>query len=113
MIGKIVEGTQLTRKTVVRILQGIREDVFGQFKINPEDFIIKVSNLINDEKATVIIEHIQYNKLEQSYDTVFYATDKETGEYVNLQTIKTGGTQRIPVSRSPAARPYADEDADG
>ena len=69
LIGKIVEGTQLTRKTVVRILQGIREDVFGQFKINPEDFIIKVSNLINDEKATVIIEHIQYNKLEKAYNT--------------------------------------------
>jgi len=69
LIGKIVEDTQLTRKTVVRILQGIREDVFGQFKINPEDFIIKVSNLINDEKATVIIEHIQYNKLEKAYET--------------------------------------------
>lgn len=69
LIGKIVEGTQLTRKTVVRILQGIREDVFGQFKINPEDFIIKVSNMINDEKATVIIEHIQYNKLEKAYST--------------------------------------------
>ena len=41
---------------------------------------------------------VTFQELEQSYDTVFYATDKETGEYVNLQTIKTGGTQRIPVS---------------
>ena len=69
LIGKIVEGTQLTRKTVVRILQSIKEETFAQFKINPEDFIIKVSNLINDEKATVIIEHIQYNKLEKAYET--------------------------------------------
>lgn len=69
LIGKIVEETQLTRKSVVKILQGIRADVFNQFNINPEDFIIKVSNLINEEKATVIIEHITYNKLEEEYQT--------------------------------------------
>lgn len=69
LIGKLVEETQLTRKSIVKILQGIREDVFNQFKINPEDFIIKVANLINEEKATVIIEHIAYNKLDEVYQT--------------------------------------------
>lgn len=69
LIGKIVEETKLTRKSVVKILQGIKEDTFYQFKVNPEDFIIKVSNLINEEKATVIIEHITYNKLEEAYQT--------------------------------------------
>ena len=69
LIGKIVEKTNLTRKSIVKILQGVREDVFNQFKVNPEDFIIKVSNLINEQKATVIIEHITYNKLEDAYDT--------------------------------------------
>ena len=69
LIGKIVEATNLTRKSVVKILQGIREDKFDMFKKNPEDFIIKVSNLINEEKATVIIQRITYNKLEENYDT--------------------------------------------
>ncbi|MCM1004146.1 MAG: DEAD/DEAH box helicase family protein [Candidatus Gastranaerophilales bacterium] len=69
LIGKIVEETTLTRKSVLKILQGIREDVFNQFKINPEDFIIKISKLINEQKATVIIEHITYNKLEEIYQT--------------------------------------------
>ena len=69
LIGKIVEGTGLTRKSIVQILQGIALDKFEQFKINPEDFIIKVSKLINEEKATVIIEHITYNKLDESYTT--------------------------------------------
>lgn len=69
LIGKIVEDTGLTRKSVVQILQGIKKEKFDLFKANPEDFIIKVSNFINEEKATVIIEHIQYNKLEEIYDT--------------------------------------------
>ena len=69
LVGKIVEGTQLTRKSVIKILQGIKKDVFDKFKLNPEEFIVKVSNLINDAKATVIIEHIQYNKLQKVYET--------------------------------------------
>ena len=60
--------TGLTRKAVVQILSGIRKDVFDQFKYNLEEFIIKAAGLINDEKATAIIEHITYNMLDERYD---------------------------------------------
>ncbi len=43
--------------------------VFNQFKDNPEEFIIKAAGLINDEKATAIIEHITYDILNEHYDT--------------------------------------------
>ena len=69
LVGKIVEETNLTRKDVVSILTGIHEYVFNQFKDNPEEFIIKASRLINNEKATAIIEHITYNILDEKYDT--------------------------------------------
>lgn len=69
LVGKLVEETGLTRKAVVDILVGIDKDVFDQFKNNPEEFIIKAANLINDEKATVIIQHITYNVLDEQYDT--------------------------------------------
>lgn len=69
LVGKLVEETGLTRKAVVDILVGIDEAVFDQYKNNPETFIIKAANLINDEKATVIIQHITYNVLEEQYDT--------------------------------------------
>ena len=69
LIGKIEEGTGLTRKTIVEILQGIRKDTFDQFKNNPEEFILKAISLINDEKATAIIEHITYNILDDAYQT--------------------------------------------
>ena len=67
LIGKIVEGTGLTRKDVIAILQGIRADVFQQFRNNPEEFIMRACSLIEDEKATVIIEHITYHALEDHY----------------------------------------------
>ena len=68
LIGKLVGETGLTRKAVVQILSGIRKDVFDQFKYNLEEFIIKAAGLINDEKATAIIEHITYNMLDERYD---------------------------------------------
>lgn len=69
LIGKLVDETGLTRKSLIDILKGIREDVFNKFKTNPEEFIIKVGKLINDEKATSIIQHITYDVLEEKYDT--------------------------------------------
>ena len=69
LVGKLVAETGLTRKAVVEILTGIEKAVFEQFKDNPEEFIIKAADLINDEKATAIIQHITYNMLDERYDT--------------------------------------------
>ena len=69
LIGKLVSETKLTRKAIVEILTGIEKTVFNQFKDNPEEFIIKAAALINDEKATAIIQHITYDLLDESYDT--------------------------------------------
>ena len=69
LIGKLVDETGLTRKAVIRILQGIQSSVFNQFKDNPEEFIIKAAALINDEKATAIIEHITYDVMDEKYGT--------------------------------------------
>ena len=69
LVGKLVSETGLTRKAVVEILTGIEKAVFDQFRDNPEEFIIKAAGLINDEKATAIIQHITYNMLDEHYDT--------------------------------------------
>lgn len=69
LIGKLVEETGLTRKAVIQILKGIQPSVFNQFKDNPEEFIIKAAGLINDEKATAIIEHITYDVMDDHYGT--------------------------------------------
>ena len=72
LIGKLVDEIGLTRKAIIQILQGIDVSVFDQFKLNPEEFIIKAAGLINDEKATAIIEHITYDVMDEKYDTTVF-----------------------------------------
>ena len=72
LVGKLVDETGLTRKAIVQILQGIQPAVFNQFKDNPEEFIIKAAALINDEKATAIIEHITYDVIDEKYGTEIF-----------------------------------------
>ena len=67
LVGKLVDETGLTRKAIIAILRGIKAVVFNQFKDNPEEFIAKAAALINDEKATAIIEHITYDVLDDHY----------------------------------------------
>jgi len=68
LIGKVVENVQLTRKTVVNILGGISRPVFAQFKTNPESFIAETTHLIQEQKATVIIEHLSYDAVTETHD---------------------------------------------
>jgi type III restriction enzyme len=68
LIGKLAEGTQLTRRTVAEILKGMNVAVFAQFRTNPEHFIAEATRLINEQKATVIIEHLAYDPVEDKFD---------------------------------------------
>jgi type III restriction enzyme len=68
LIGKLAEGTQLTRRTIAEILKGLNVAVFSQFKTNPESFIAEAIRLINEQKATVIIEHLAYDPVEDKFD---------------------------------------------
>lgn len=77
LVGKICHGTTLTRKTVIKILQGIRCDVFAMFKRNPEDFILKAVRLINEQKATMIVDEITYNVTsEEPYSSDIFTAEK-------------------------------------
>lgn len=68
LIGKLAEGTQLTRRTVAETLKGLNVAIFAQFKSNPEHFIAEATRLINEQKATVIIEHLAYDPVEDKFD---------------------------------------------
>ncbi|MHB1880767.1 MAG: type III restriction-modification system endonuclease [Acidithiobacillus sp.] len=68
LIGKLAEGTQLTRRTVAEMIKGLNAAVFAQFKTNPESFIAEAVRLINEQKATVIIEHLTYDPVEDKFD---------------------------------------------
>jgi len=80
LVGKVVAETGLTRKAVVGILRGIDKVVFSQFANNPEEFIIKAAQIINEQKATTIIQHITYNKLDSLYDTTVFTEPTLKGQ---------------------------------
>lgn len=68
LIGKVAETVQLTRRTVSEILSKIQKPIFEQFKTNPENFISETTRLINEQKATVIIEHLAYDTTSETHD---------------------------------------------
>ncbi len=76
LIGKLAEATQLTRRTIAGILQEINNAVFDQFKTNPEDFIAKASRLINEQKATVIVEHLAYDTMAETHSLDIFTQDR-------------------------------------
>ena len=79
LIGKISEHAHLTRKTVASILSGIEPAIFDQFRMNPEHFIAEGSRLINEQKATAIIEQLCYDEVEDTYDADIF-TAAQTGQ---------------------------------
>ena len=81
LIGKIAEGTTLTRRTVSAILQGIRIDKLYMFQNNPEEFITKVSRLIKEQKASMIVEHISYDTIEGEYDSTIFTAEKNSQSF--------------------------------
>lgn len=81
LVGKIAQGTVLTRKTVAVILQGIRADKLYMFRNNPEEFISKVVKLIKEQKATMIVDHVSYDPIEGAYDSTIFTAEKNTQSF--------------------------------
>ncbi|SDE27332.1 type III restriction-modification system endonuclease [Kordiimonas lacus] len=78
LLGKLSEQVHLKRQTIAEILTGIQPAVFGQFKQNPEHFIAEASRLINEQKASMVIEQLQYDETADSYDVdIFMASQSK------------------------------------
>lgn len=85
LIGNIADDTNLTRKTVARILQKIHAAVFAQFKLNPEAFIREMSRIINEQQAKMVIQGLKYNPLDSTYpDNAIFVSN----ENIPLQAYK-------------------------
>ena len=81
LIGKIAENTQLTRKTIAEILSGVQTAVFMQFKQNPEHFIAEGSRLINEQKATIIIERLSYDNIAETHDIDIFTAGQSKQDF--------------------------------
>ncbi|MFZ3166715.1 MAG: DEAD/DEAH box helicase family protein [Candidatus Methanoperedens sp.] len=86
LIGKIVSETNLTRKTIVEILTKITEEKFNLFKQSPEDFSLKISKIINDEKAEIVHENIKYHRLDDKIPLeIFERNIQSNGKFIDLK----------------------------
>ncbi len=81
LIGKIAEGTMLTRRTVAKLLSGLSNERIYMFKHNPEEFITKVIRLINEQKATMIVDHITYDQTSGTYDNDIFTAEKSSQSF--------------------------------
>lgn len=88
LLGKIKENTNLTRRTIAKILEGIDDSKFRMYRLNPEDFIAKVSQKIRDELGSIIVEHVSYNELEGTFDSNIFTESKSSEDFKNAYRAK-------------------------
>lgn len=69
LIGQIAKGANITRRTTAKILQGLRPGKIDLFRNNPEEFIRKVIQIIREQKAAMIVDHIHYHMTDGRYDS--------------------------------------------
>ena len=75
LLGEVAQAAAITRRTAARILSAIRPDRFAQFRSNPEEFIAQVGALIVDAKSAMVVDHIVYNRLDETYDSQIFIED--------------------------------------
>lgn len=79
LLGELVQCTGLKRSTIATILQRIKPETFGMYRTNPEEFIIRAGNIINERKSSAVIEHIAYHKMDQQYEADIFAAQELRG----------------------------------
>lgn len=72
LVGEVAQAAAITRRSAAAILTGIDANVFGLYRVNPEEFIKKAAALIVSEKATMVVEHISYHEIDDVYDEAIF-----------------------------------------
>ena len=109
LIGKLADKTQLTRKTIAEILSGIQTPTFNQFKQNPEHFIAEAARLINEQKSTVIIEHIRYDEIAECYDMDIFTDGQSRHEFNKEEQILKKHIYDYVITDSKVEKEFAKE----
>ena len=61
--------------------------IFGLYKINPEDFMQTAGRLINEQKATVIVEHLAYDPVDDSYGLDIFTQEKPKEDFSRAEKV--------------------------
>jgi len=109
LLGEIAEKTQLTRRTVAEILRCVAPGIFAKFKLNPEQFITEAARLINEQKATVIVEHLTYDTLEEKFDSAIFTANQSKQDFTHASGKLSKHIYDYVVTDSNAEREFVTE----
>lgn len=107
LVGEVAQAAAITRRSAASILAGIDANVFGLYRVNPEEFIKKAAALIVSEKATMVVEHISYHEIDDVYDEAIFTErmpDNASKAYEAKKNI-----QRFVFSDSDSERRFAED----
>ena len=86
IVGLIASKTNIKRSTVISILKNIEKEKFQLFQKNPEEFIWKVANIINESKNILASNNVEYIKLEnEKYDDSIFETSFQLEHDVKIE----------------------------
>lgn len=107
LVGEVASAAAITRRSAAKILQGINPNVFGLFRVNPEEFIKKTAQLIVAAKATLVVDRISYHEIDQTFDTSIFTQRMPDSASKAYETKK--GIQRFVFPASEIEREFAKE----
>ena len=107
LVGEVSRAAAITRRSSAAILAGIDPNVFSQYKVNPEEFIKKAAQLIVEEKATMVVEHIAYHEIDDVYDEAIFTTRMPVNASKVYESKK--GIQRFVFPDSEVERKLAED----
>ena len=88
LLGELAQRTGLKRSTIATILQRIKPETFGMYRTNPEEFIIRAGKIIDERKASAVIEHIAYHKMDQQYEADIFS-EQELRGHIGIDAIRS------------------------
>jgi type III restriction enzyme len=109
LLGEITEKTQLTRRTAAAILGGVHPATFSKYRQNPEQFITQAARLINEQKATVIVEHLTYDTLEDRFDAAIFTENQTKQDFAKAGEKLTKHVYDYVVTDSKIERKFVTE----
>lgn len=89
LLGEVAAQASITRRTAAAILAKIHPAKFSLYAKNPEEFIAKVAKLIVSEKATMVVDHVEYHAIDEEYDTTIF-TERMPRNASSAMSVKKG-----------------------
>ena len=109
LLGKVAENAHLTRQTVAEILTGMEPSIFAQFRQNPEHFIAEASRIISEQKATMVIERLAYDGVEDRYEVDIFTANQSGQDFSKVGSKLKNHVYDYVVTDSDIERRFVEE----